>query len=135
MASPGDVPSTMGSHRMRTFTSVLRTPLVVGAVHLAVSPAHAQSTDSAAAQGLFDEAKALMATGKASEACPKLEESQRLDPGTGTLLNLALCYEKIGRIASAWSRNLDAAAAAKASGNTARENAARKRAAALAARV
>jgi len=100
------------------------------------TPAGAQSSaDSAAAQGLFDEAKALMAAGKASEACPKLEESQRLDPGGGTLLNLALCYEKIGRIASAWSRNLDAAAAAKASGNTARENAARKRAAALAARV
>lgn len=99
-------------------------------------PGSAQSSaDSAAAQGLFDEAKALMAAGKASEACPKFEESQRLDPGGGTLLNLALCYEKVGRLASAWSRNLDAAAAAKASGNSARENAARKRAAALAARV
>ncbi|HEY0469459.1 MAG TPA: hypothetical protein VGC79_34960 [Polyangiaceae bacterium] len=99
-------------------------------------PASAQSSaDSAAAQGLFDEAKALMAAGKAAEACPKLEESQRLDPGGGTLLNLALCYEKIGRLASAWSRNLDAAAAAKATGNSARESAARKRAAALATRV
>ena len=100
------------------------------------TPASAQSsTDSAAAQGLFDEAKTLMAAGKAAEACPKFEESQRLDPGGGTLLNLALCYEKTGRLASAWSRNLDAAAAAKASGNSARENAARKQAAALAKRV
>lgn len=102
---------------------------------LATTASAQSSTESAAAQGLFDEAKALMAAGKAGEACPKFEESQRLDPGGGTLLNLALCYETIGRLASAWSRNLDAAAAAKASGNTARENIARKRAAALAARV
>lgn len=99
-------------------------------------PANAQSSaDSAAAQALFDEAKGLMAAGKAAEACPKFEESQRLDSGSGTLLNLALCYESIGRLASAWTRNLDAAAAAKSTGNTARENTARKRAAALAPRV
>lgn len=102
---------------------------------LAASASAQSSAGSAAAQGLFDEAKALMAAGNAAAACPKFEESQRLDPGGGTLLNLALCYEKLGRLASAWSRNLDAAAAAKASGNSARENAARKRAAALAPRV
>lgn len=98
-------------------------------------PAHAESSDSAAAQGLYDQAKALMAAGKWSEACPKLEESQRLDPGSGTLVNLARCYEQSGRTASAWSTYLEAAASAKGSGNTARESAARQRADALAPKV
>jgi hypothetical protein len=101
-----------------------------------VVPGFAQpSRDSAAAQGLFDEAKALMAAGKANEACPKFEESQRLDPGSGTLLNLARCYEQTARIASAWSAYLEAAAAAKSAGNAVREEVARERAAVLAPRV
>jgi hypothetical protein len=84
---------------------------------------------------LYDQAKALMAAGKAAEACPKLEESERLDPGSGTLLNLALCYEQTGRIASAWTTYRDAAAAARSSGNVDRERGARERAAALAPKV
>jgi hypothetical protein len=87
------------------------------------------------AQSLFDDAKALMNAGRAAEACPKLEESQRLDPGSGTLANLAKCYEQTGRLASAWSTYLEAAVAAKAAGNPDRESGARTRAAALAPRV
>lgn len=104
---------------------------------VAVAPvARAQtSSDSAAAQGLFDEAKALMAAGKAAEACPKFEESQRLDPGSGSLVNLAKCYEQTGRLASAWSKYLEAAGVAKAAGNSGRETGARELAAALAPRV
>ncbi|XXY50648.1 hypothetical protein WME91_05840 [Sorangium sp. So ce269] len=87
--------------------------------------------DTAAAQALFDAARQLMAQGKYADACPKLEESQRLDPGIGTQFNLAACYEQLGRTASAWSTFLDVAGAAKAAGQLEREKVARQRATAL----
>jgi hypothetical protein len=99
-------------------------------------PAAAQShADSAAAQALFDQARALMEAGRVAEACPKLEESQRLDPGSGTLLNLARCYEASGRLATAWTTYLEAAGASRTAGNPEREAAAREFAASLEPRL
>jgi hypothetical protein len=57
--------------------------------------------DRAMADALFKEAKALMARDQYDAACPKLEESNRLDPLGGTLLNLAMCHEAQGRVATA----------------------------------
>ncbi len=75
--------------------------------------AHAEGAgNQAAAQALFDEGRRLMEQGKYAEACPKLESSQKLDPGAGTLMNLAACYEKNGQTASAWVTYTDAASAA-----------------------
>lgn len=85
----------------------------------------------AASQALFSDGKKLMEAGKYEEACPKFEESQRLAPGIGTQFNLAVCYESLGRIASAWSLYLDVAALAKSTNQGEREKAARQAAAAI----
>jgi hypothetical protein len=46
--------------------------------------------DKAAATTLFKQGRELMEAKRWSEACRKLEESQRLDPGGGTLLNVGV---------------------------------------------
>jgi hypothetical protein len=89
----------------------------------------AQSTT--AARVLFREARALMAKDDYEQACPKLEESLRLDEGMGTQFNLAHCWEKLGRNASAWGLFLDVAALADAASQGKRAAAARQRAEAL----
>ncbi len=91
----------------------------------------ASATDPATATMLFNEARQLVAAGHFPEACPKFEESQRLDPGIGTQFNLADCYEHTQRIASAWALFLDVASSAGGTGQVARESVARRRAAAL----
>jgi hypothetical protein len=98
-------------------------------------PALAEAPDPAAAQALFDQGKKLMSEGKPAEACPKFLESQRLDPGVGTLLNLAACYEASGRNASAWSTFLEGESAARAEGNADAAHVARSRAEALAPKL
>ncbi len=117
-------------------SKLLQKTLAALSFALLAHPALAQSSpDGAAAQALFDQARALMQQGRAAEACPKLEESQRLDSRSGTLLNLAKCYEDVGRLASAWTKYLEAAPAARAAGNPERETVARERATALAPRL
>ncbi|MEM1030800.1 MAG: hypothetical protein AAGN82_10645 [Myxococcota bacterium] len=60
------------------------------------------ATDKAAAEAMFAEGRALLKAERFEAAADKLAESMRLDPQTGTQINLALAYEKIGRWASAW---------------------------------
>jgi hypothetical protein len=116
----------------------LALPLSAAALLAALSAApaaHAQGADLAAAQSLFDEAKQLVAAGRIGEACPKFVASFKLDPKSGTAVNLADCFEKNGQIASAWARYLEAAALAQRAGQTDREQYARQHAAALEPRL
>jgi len=98
------------------------------ALLLAVTEANADPTDSAGAEVLFREGKQLMEQENYAAACPKLAESYRLDPATGSLLALALCYERSGKLASAWVAYTDVAAMAKREGQVDREQGAQARA-------
>jgi hypothetical protein len=93
--------------------------------------AQAPSSNEAAAEALFNEARTLIASGRVEEGCKKLEASQSLDPGTGTILHLADCYEKIGRTASAWARFREAASRAARDGRNDWETIAKTRSAEL----
>jgi hypothetical protein len=105
------------------------------AVSLVATNAHAEARDPVAAQALFDDARRLVSAQQYAEACPKFEESQKLDPGIGTAYNLADCYEKVGRIASAWALFLEVVSQARASGESDREGAAKTRASRLEPRL
>jgi len=102
---------------------------------LAAPALAAGSTDSAGAEVLFREGKRLAAAGDLAAACPKFVESQRLDPSTGTLLNLGACYESVGQLASAWGAFVNAGLSARNIGDTGREAEAKRRADLLAPRL
>ena len=102
---------------------------------LASGFASAQSSNKAAAEALFAEGKRLMAAGQFVDACPKFADSQAADPAVGTQLNLARCYKEVGLTASAWSEYKSAAAAARAAGQSAREQLARNEAKAIEAQL
>ncbi len=87
------------------------------------------------AEALFQDGKRLMEAGKLDEACPKLAESHKREPGGGVVLALAICLEKQGKIASAWVRYQEAIAFAKKDHRQDRLDIAEPRAAALAPRV
>ncbi|MGA7120287.1 MAG: hypothetical protein WBY94_09330 [Polyangiaceae bacterium] len=70
--------------------------------------------DKVAAEALFEEGRKLVAEGKFGDACPKFADSERLDPSPSTLLNLASCWEKVGRTATAWATYREAESAAQA---------------------
>jgi hypothetical protein len=109
-------------------------PALVAVLLAVASPAWAEGpTDQAAGAALFQEAKQLAGAGDFAQACPKFAEAQRLFPTAGTLLNLGNCYEKLGKIASAWGAFKEAEVTARSQKDADREQEASRRAEALAA--
>jgi hypothetical protein len=95
----------------------------------------AHPRDSAAAEALFEEARRLADAGKYAEACPKFAESNRLDPGVGVLMYLGACYERLGRVASAWAAFREAREGAATQGRADRVTTAEERIRALEPRL
>ena len=87
--------------------------IISAAYPVANAGAEPSAADKSLATALFKEGRALVDQGHFAEGCRKLEESQRLDPGGGTLLNVALCHEKEGRTATAWAEFTEALGIAK----------------------
>jgi hypothetical protein len=116
----------------RSAALVLAASLAIGA---SSRPALAQLPPEKAAQKAFDDGMKLLDQGKPAEACPKLEESQRLDPAMGTQFRLAECWEKLGRTASAWALFRQVVSEAQAAGRDDRAAHATARATALEPRL
>lgn len=117
--------------------AVASSTLALVTASLATAPARADGndTDRQIAQTLFDEGRALLEKKQYAEACPKFAESQRLDPGGGTLLNLALCHELEGRTATSWNEFRDALSQAVRDGRKDRQDLANEHIASLAPRL
>lgn len=90
-----------------------------------------KNPDAVRAHALSDEGRRLMAAGDYASACPKMASSQALDPGAGIAASLAACYEKAGKLASAWEALRGAENAAVAAGRKDRAAVAKKKADAL----
>lgn len=107
---------------------------------LAVLAGHAAAqsqpgSSSALAEQLFNQGRDLVKADQWAEACPKFEASLRYDPVLGTRLNLATCYEHIGKLASAWGLYRESMELAKKSGDTKRADYAQRQATALEPRL
>ncbi len=116
---------TVPAKRRRQAARAALVALALGSVAAAVpSSARAQSAASAASEALFRDGRRLMADGDYAQGCPKLAESFRLEPATGTLLALALCHRSQGRTATAWAEFSLAATRARREGRADRDQAA-----------
>jgi serine/threonine-protein kinase len=114
------------SRKMSAWSSLAACAL--GSLLASHARAEASASQKAAAEALFDDGVKAMRGGHFADACPKLEESEHIDPGIGTLLYLGECYEKTGRTASAWATFREAASTAQAQGESERAHIATARA-------
>ena len=125
MYAPEPMWQIQGSSKTRAGAAL---PHLVVAVQLlallTAGPAWAEPNSDERALALFHEGRALLLEGRLAEACPKLEESQRLAPSGGKILNLALCHEQVGLLARSWTEFHEAIAFARRESRSDREQAA-----------
>ncbi len=103
--------------------------LLAAAIPARAQPAEEEPAPGASrtlAEALFQAGKQLMVDGKTDEACAKLAESQRLEPGGGTVLLLGICHETQGRWATAAAELRSALSLAKRDRRVDREKLAQK---------
>lgn len=87
--------------RLRAFAGLAS----AAAVALGGSAARAQQQpprDPVAAEALFKSARALVDKGDYAAGCPKFEASLELNPSASTMINIARCHEREGKVATAW---------------------------------
>ncbi|HEX3481933.1 MAG TPA: hypothetical protein VHT91_43265 [Kofleriaceae bacterium] len=102
---------------MTTATSWIRLAVALAAATAALAPRSVCAQSRADAQELFDEGRRLMTKGDFAQACEKFEASERIDPASGTELNLGLCRKQNKQLASAWAAYRAALATAKRRGD------------------
>jgi hypothetical protein len=96
----------------------------------------ASFADNADAEELFRAGRRLMKEGRFADACIAFENSNRIERNVNTLANLGDCWEKSGRIASAWKTFVEVIELTKADpGQENLRNVASTRAQALESRV
>jgi hypothetical protein len=97
---------------------------------LSTEPAAAapSAEQRSAAEALFQQGRDLVSQKDFAAACEKFAGSQELDPGLGTQLHLADCYDLAGKTASAWALFREAASVARRSGEADRQRIAEERA-------
>jgi hypothetical protein len=127
--------SSIASDRLAGGVALTVSLLLVLGLAPSARAAEPSAADKTLAQSLFDDGRKLMDAGKVSEACPRFADSERLDPGGGTVLNLALCYDKLGRLALAYTTYNEALSAAIAEHRADREAFSRERIESLRDRV
>ncbi|NVB82278.1 MAG: tetratricopeptide repeat protein [Kofleriaceae bacterium] len=81
---------------------------------LALVAGVASANNKDKADALFKQGKKLMSEKRYADACEAFEKSNKLDPGIGTQLNIAKCYEEWGKIGRAFLAYQEAEAMAKA---------------------
>ncbi len=133
---------TRASSRFRSLRRSVRSCGRLGLVGLVVlvSSAAREASAQAVSSGVSNEMRAeylfrsgekKFDSGKYAEACADFAESLRLGPKLGTLLNLALCHETVGKTATAWSEFNHGAAWASQNGQKDRHDFALQHAVAL----
>ncbi|HKY39109.1 MAG TPA: hypothetical protein VJN18_24390 [Polyangiaceae bacterium] len=117
------------SSLLRAATLVLvALPIVTSVGMAAAQDSQPEPSPQQAADAAFVEGVKLLKQDRCQDAMAKFRESERLELASGTLLNLAYCEARLGRVASAWLTYHRARALARAQNKPQHEKLAREQA-------